>query len=107
MPTKRVKKGRNPAKPWHARVKYRTNTYSFGYYATKEEAKAVEDEFRKEVGSNSPIPNATQYERIMELRNQGLTNREIAIRLDRTRSGIRSAIARGNSIHHQKARTTK
>lgn len=35
------------AKPWHAKVRDHYDTHSLGYYATREEAEAVELDYRR------------------------------------------------------------
>jgi len=55
MPTNRT--SQNPKyknRPWHARVKIRGTSYSLGYYATKEEALVVENEFHAANGTIRP-----------------------------------------------------
>jgi hypothetical protein len=88
MPTNRTKT--NPTKPWHARVKKSGIVYSLGYYKTEQEAKDVENDFRMAVDVKPQVPNAIQYERIKNLRDKGLTTREIATQLNLAYSTIRS-----------------
>lgn len=96
-----------PNRPWHAKIKCKGIEYSLGYYATKEEAVGAEDDFRQRnglKGAKGNIPNAIQYERIMELRTQGYTNAQIAVKLNRTVASIRSVIGTYNRSDRVKKR---
>lgn len=79
MPTDRRPLGpKYDKKPWHARVGIGGNRYSLGYYATYEEAKSVEDEFRELNGATARISRAERYADIVKLREQGYSNAAIA-----------------------------
>lgn len=88
MPTNRHKT--NPTKPWHARVRLNRVAYSLGYYFTEQEALDAESAFRRDNGMTTLMPNTTRYETVMQLRNQGMTDREIAEELGLAPATIRS-----------------
>lgn len=88
MPTNRART--NPTKPWHARVRLNRVSYSLGYYKTEQEAVEAESAFRNENGMTASMPNATRYESVMQLRNQGMTDKEIAEELGLAYATIRS-----------------
>ena len=98
MPTDRSKNPRVPQdRPWHARVKFQTITYSLGYYATRDEAQAVEDDFRAANGApnkHTPAQTAALNKAILALHAKGLPPSQIANQLGCHRHTVKNHLHR-------------
>lgn len=81
-------------------VKSQGTLYSLGYHPTREDAEAVEDEFRAANGLTKRISRTKLYAEATKLRQEGWSIAQIAQKFQKSPFTIHDTIIRGNQGHY-------